>query len=176
MSSRKIRCRWAFCLCAIFLVACFGIDRRGGIVHYAGGEATTGEGRFRTGPLPPSWKGPSLRLKQLVFEDNGIGATIVTDALCGPKFNDAPLPRLARDLFERLDQKKLGAEKWLTLDGRQAVRLEGEGSLDGVPIRMEVVVSKKNFCLYDFVYFAPPDTFQKGWQDFEGYLNGFRVR
>lgn len=164
-----------FLLC-LFIFSCFGIDQRGGIVKYSGEEVYTGRGRFTVGRLPPSWGRPKLRLKQLVYENNAVGATIVTDALCGPKFQDAPLSRLARDLFYRLKDKRMGDERPLTLDGRSALRLQGSGALDGVPIKMDVVVMKKDFCLYDFVYFAPPETFSKGIGDFEGYFHGLKTR
>lgn len=166
--------RWILLL-SLFIFSCLGVDRRGGILKYSGGEVTTGLGRFTVGKLAPSWKGPKIRWKQLIHENDAMGATIVTDALCGPKFQDAPLSRLARDLFDRLENKRLGEEKDFTLDGRRALRLQGSGALDGVPIRMDVVVMKKDFCLYDFVYFAPPETFARGFGDFEGYLNGFKT-
>jgi hypothetical protein len=41
---------------------------------------------------------------------------------------------------------------------------------------MSVAVMKKDFCLYDFSYFAPPETFARGVGDFEGYLRGFQTR
>ncbi len=158
------------------VASCFGTDRRGGVVQYAGGLAITGLGRFEIGKLPPPWKGPRLELKQLVYKNNEIGGTIVTDARCGPKFDDAPVSRLAYDLFERLDNKSIGGMKKMTLDGRAGVRVSGSGSLDGVLLKMDVVVVKKDFCLYDFVYFAPPRSFSNGIKDFEGYLNGFKTQ
>lgn len=156
--------------------SCFGIDRRGGVVKYRDGEAYTGKGRFTVGKLPSPWKGPKIRLKQLVYENDEMGGTIVTDALCGRKFPDAPLSRLAGDLFYNLTEKKFETEKSFILDGRSALRLEGSGSLDGVSIRMDVVVLKKDFCLYDFVYFAPPKSFSGGVKDFEGFFHGFKAR
>ena len=53
--------------------------------------------------------------------------------------------------------------------------LAGGGAVDGVPLKMAVVVMKKDFCLYDFSYFAPPGGFSRGISDFEGYLNGFKT-
>lgn len=162
--------------CLLLLCSCFGLDRSGGIMKYRAGTVKTGTGRFTVPSLPPPWKPPKIRLKQLVHENDSIDGTIVTDALCGPKFDDAPLPRLAKELFQRLQERKITSEKNLTLDGRAALRMQGGGRMDGVPIRMDVVVMKKDFCLYDFVYFAPPATYAQGVGDFEEYLHGFRTR
>ncbi|HSA59533.1 MAG TPA: hypothetical protein VLJ37_07595 [bacterium] len=156
--------------------ACFGIDRRGGITKYNNGTAYTGGGSFDAPRLPAPWKSPKRLLKQLVYENDPIRATIVVDALCGPKYDDAPLNRLARELFQRFQRPKIASERAMTLDGRSALRVDGSGDVDGVPLKMSVAVMKKNFCLYDFSYFAPPETFGRGVNDFEGYLRGFKTR
>ena len=171
-----IKARWAIVLLLLTLCACFGLDRRGGITGYKNGEADAGKARFTVRRLPPPWKEPRRLLKQLVYENDPLAATIVVDALCGPKYDDAPLNRLAAELFQRLDKPKIRSEKTVTLDGRSAVRMDGNGAVDGVPLEMSVVVMKKNFCLYDFSYFAPPQTFSQGKRDFEDFLNGFETR
>ncbi len=145
-------------------------------MKYQEGKVYSGFGRFTVGKLPASWSGPKIRLKQLVFENDSLAATIVTDALCGPKFDDAPLSRLARDLFSHFENRKLGEERSILLDGRSALRLQGNGTLDGVALQMDVVVVKKDFCLYDFVYFSPPASFSRGVRDFEIYFYGFKSR
>lgn len=143
---------------------------------YHAGEVQTGIGKFDVPRLPKPWKEPKIVIKQLVHENDPLQATIVTDALCGPKYDDAPLPRLAREMYQRLQPRQIQSESSFTLDGRQAVRMRGEGAMDGVPMRMEVVAMKKDFCLYDFIYFAPPSSFGAGLKDFETYLYGFRTR
>lgn len=167
--------RWGIVPLLLVVCACFGLDRRGGITNYKNGVAFTGAGRFRVPPLSPPWESPRRLLKQLVYDNDLLEATIVVDALCGPKFDDAPLPRLAQELFQRLQDRRISSQKNFTLDGRAALRMDGTGTIDGVPLRMAVVVMKKDFCLYDFVYFAPPRTFVRGEGDFEGFLDGFRT-
>lgn len=157
-----------------FLFGCFGSDLRGGILRYDQSEVRSGLTRFSVGKLPPGWRS-QLVLKQLVFTNDDLKATLLVDALCGPKFQDGPLKRLAEDFFVQVKDKKIGEERYFSLDGREAVNLEGVGSVDGVPVKMSVVVVKKNFCLYDFVYFAPRADFHKGLKDFETLYHGFRT-
>ncbi len=163
-------------LFVLFCAACFGIDRKGGIIKYREGTVFTALERFQVPSLPNGWKKPKIRLKQLVYENDLLGATLVVDALCGPKFDESPLPRLARDLFDRLQDVQLEKEKFLTLQGRQALELEGRGSLDGVPFGMKVVVMKRDFCLYDFVYFASPSHYREGKKTFEDFIHGTKFR
>ena len=155
----------------------FSVDRRGGIVRYNSRThtASTAQKSLQAGILPDEWSGPKLQLKQLVYHNDDIGGTIVADALCGPKFNDAPLPRLAADLFASIGNAKNGKGRKLVVDGRDAYRLTGAGQVDGVPVMMDAVVYKKNYCLVDAVYFAPPETFGRGISDFEGYFHGLRL-
>jgi hypothetical protein len=170
------KCRWGIAILLLLLCACFGLDRRGGITQYKNGTAYAGAGSFHVPRLPSPWKSPKRLLKQLVYENDPLKATIVVDALCGPKYDDAPLNRLAIELFQRMQRPKIDSERTISLDGRSALRVDGRGDVDGVPLRMAVVVMKKDFCLYDFSYFAPPETFASGVRDFEGYLNGFKTR
>lgn len=171
--------KWFLGIAFIFLFSgCIGfsIDRSGGIVRYKDGEAYTAFGRFKTGALPKGWKNPKIRQKQLVYENDDLGATLLADALCGPKFVDAPLSRLAQDLFDRMEDRRFLKERNISLDHRAAYRITGTGRIDGVSLMMDAVVMKKDFCLYDLVYFAPPGSFAKGMSDFEGFLNGFKTR
>jgi hypothetical protein len=45
--------------------------------------------------------------------------------------------------------------------------------LDGVPMRYDVWVLKKDGCVYDLLYFAPPATFERGLAAFGGLVQGF---
>jgi len=38
------------------------------------------------------------------------------------------------------------------------------------------VVTKKNMCLYDGLYIAPPTLFEDGWGQFVEMVSGFRTR
>src|SRR5579885_1160205 len=113
----------------LVLSACFGIDRSGGIMKYKAGTVYTGTGRFNVPKLPPPWRAPKIKLKQLVHENNDIRAMIVTDALCGPKYDDGPLPKLADELFQKMTDRKTLSQKGLVVAGRGAWRMVGQGRI-----------------------------------------------
>ncbi len=151
------------------------MNRKGGITGYHQGRVRTTNGSFHVGRLPVTWKGPERSLNHLLYKNPSLEATLVVDALCGRKFDDAPLPILARNLFRGLDHAEHGKAKHFLLDGRAALQLDGRGSIDGVPLRMRVVVMKKDFCLYDLMYLAPPRYFDAGLADFMRYVYDLRV-
>ena len=160
----------------LFLASCFGPSQQGGVMNYHNRLARTGAGAFEVGVLPPGWEGPHIRQKQLVYENNATHGTVVVDAQCGEKFVDAPLPRLANDLFSAMEKMTTQPGRIFTLDGRGAFRQQGNGQMDGVPLAMDVVVLKKDLCIYDFIYFAPPKNFERGQKDFEEFFHGFHTR
>lgn len=60
------------------------------------------------------------------------------------------------------------------LAGRDALRTVVEAKLDGVERKNELVVVKKNGCLFDLHYSADPAGFGRGRADFQRVLDGFR--
>jgi len=167
--------RWILLLGVFLIVSCFGRDYRGGIMRYEKGRIFTGTKVFQVTYPPPPWQDPRLHYKEMIHENDRIQGTIVTDALCGPKFEDTPLAMLAKHLFYKLENPHMEPHRYFELEGREAIHVEGKGSMDGIPLRMAVVVLKKNACIYDFVYFAPPDRFREGVKDFENYYRSLKT-
>jgi len=64
----------------------------------------------------------------------------------------------------------------LKLDGRAALIRVDAGLLDGVPVRIGSMVTKKHRCIYDALYIAPPDQFEEGWTAFRQVVDGFQVQ
>jgi hypothetical protein len=57
---------------------------------------------------------------------------------------------------------------------REGLRTIVTATLDGVPRKNELVVVKKNGCLFDLRYSANPERFDQGRKDFERVVGGFR--
>lgn len=60
------------------------------------------------------------------------------------------------------------------LEGRSALRSTVDAKLDGVPITLEVVVLKKDGCLFDLTLISPPSHFELQLPAFERVVKGFR--
>jgi hypothetical protein len=50
------------------------------------------------------------------------------------------------------------------------------GEIYGVGVKLGSMVTKKNACLYDVLYVAPPATFAQGWPAFLALVNGFEAQ
>jgi hypothetical protein len=65
-------------------------------------------------------------------------------------------------------------EETVPFDRREARHTVMKAKLDGVPLVWDAYVMKKNGCVYDMVYVAPPDRFEEGTAAFERFAQGFR--
>lgn len=61
----------------------------------------------------------------------------------------------------------------MELIGREALRTRVQAELDGVPVSLELVVVKKNGCLFDLSYVSPPRAFEAGIPAFDQVVAGF---
>jgi hypothetical protein len=63
----------------------------------------------------------------------------------------------------------------IPFDRREAMHTLLRAKLDGVPMRYDIYVMKKDGCVYDLVYVAGPDRFAEGAKDFERFALGLRT-
>lgn len=130
----------------------------GGLSWACGGPQFTGrvyrdeEVAFRLGPIPPGLVQLKTGDARLAFRNDEAGTTWAIKARCGLDGDDVPLDALVKHLFLHFTDRKELQKKHFTLDGRAALLVEMEASLDGVMQRFIVVVTKKDSCVYDFVH------------------------
>ena len=67
------------------------------------------------------------------------------------------------------------SQQLVPLDGREALRSRHTAKLDGVPVELELVVLKKDGCVFDFTYVAPPGQAEARMPDFDALLAGFHA-
>ncbi len=65
------------------------------------------------------------------------------------------------------------AETDETFLGRAALRTVVQARLDGVPMMLEILVAKKDGCLFDLHYTARPESYEAGRGAFVAVTNGF---
>ncbi len=63
----------------------------------------------------------------------------------------------------------------IPFDGREALHGRLTAKLDGVPMGYDLFVLRKDGCIYDFVYVAPPARVAEGVPGFEHFVQGFHT-
>ena len=66
-------------------------------------------------------------------------------------------------------ERDIESQSTIPFDGREALHTVLRAKLDGVPMHYDVFVMKKDGCVYDLVYVAPPCQFAAGARDFERF-------
>jgi hypothetical protein len=150
---------------ALVLASCAG-------GRFEAGVYRNGETAYRIGALDSSWLRFDLSGSNLAFR-NRAGGSILVNATC-QGIKDVPLDVLVNQALIGVDQKhELGRERF-TLDGREALRARLAGTLDGVPLDLDLVVLKKDNCTYDLELVAGDQEFPSRDEEFWRFVQGFQ--
>jgi hypothetical protein len=150
---------------------------RGGS-HFDGVEYRDDQVAFRLGPVPPGSHPLRANDALLAFDNARVGSTIAISARCSLESDDIPLRALVAHLFLQLTDRKVLAEREFHLDGRSALEVEQDASLDGVSRHFVVVVVKKDGCVYDLWHIdrgGDAPELVEARADFRAMVAGFRV-
>ena len=95
-----------------------------------------------------------------------IYGAIYIDSNCKQKFEDRPLKDSYLSLTQGITTGRPIQQNKRIIDDREALFSVQNGVIDGITVRLASVVLSKDECLYDFLYIAPPEDFDKGLKDF----------
>ena len=133
-----------------------------GVIH-------KGDVSVRFGAAPSGWRGIRIDGADLAFRDDAHGGSVLVDVHCGERDGDAPLSVLTEHLIMGTTDRSIESDSTIPFDGREAMRTTLTAKLDGVPMRYDIFVMKKDGCVHDVVYVAPPAQFAEGDLDFQRF-------
>jgi hypothetical protein len=160
----------------ILLIMLLGLPATAGCrrVSFEGSVFSKKEVRYRVGELPGYWHRVYLKDNDLAFTELDTGRALSVNSTC-EGHDDPPLPVLTRHLLMGFTEREEQSQQLISLDGREALRSRYTAKLDGVPVELELVVLKKDGCVFDFTYVAPPGQAEARMADFEALLAGFHA-
>jgi hypothetical protein len=141
--------------------------------NFQGNVFETDELAFRLRTVPPAWRRIEADGVLLAFRDDEGLASVAVNGRCGKDGDDVPLQALTHHLFLYFSDREIHEQRRVPLDGREALYTDLTATLDGVEKRYTVVVLKKNGCVYDFMYVAPPSAPADGHDRFTTFVRGF---
>ena len=107
------------------------------------------------------------------FFSDSVGGVIEANATCRDDADAAPLRALTRQLLIGYTDRNVESQDKVSLDEREALHTRVDAKLDGVPMTLDLYVMKRNGCIFDLSYAAPPDAFARGAADFQRFVDGF---
>ena len=115
---------------------------------------------FKANHVDMAWKN--------VRNGNSISYLTECDSSTDPSLN-----HITQSILNSFEKPKLMSRNRVRYNGRSALRTKVVGEVDGVPSMFDVVVLKKNNCIYIFTYVALTETFNGDIESFNSFLNGF---
>jgi hypothetical protein len=134
-----------------------------------------GDLRIALGPVPPDWQRVRVEGADLAFRDQPRQGSTLLGVRCHQRDDDAPLTVLTNHLIMGTTDREVQSQETVPFDGREALHTLMQAKLDGVPMQYDIYVMKKDGCVYDLVYVAPPDKYSAGAADFERFARGLHA-
>lgn len=110
-----------------------------------------------------------------VWQNPATGHAIAVLSECS-ETHDPSLSALEEETLQALNNHRITKSFNFSFQERDALRSSVEGSLDGIPVRMEIMTFKKNSCNYTLTYMGRTQGFVNSLPAFEKFLQGFQVR
>jgi hypothetical protein len=166
-SSAESRSRFGFLLALVALGSTSCAGRR-----FEAGVYRDSRTAYRIGSLDAAWSRFDLSGSNLAFRHPSGGSILINSTCEGIK--DVPLEVLVNQSLFGVEQKHELEREGFTLDGRAAIRVRLTGALDGVAVHLDLVILKKDDCVYDLELVAGERAFPASDQDFWRFAQGFQ--
>jgi len=132
------------------------------------------EATYRFAQPGAGWAPLKQKGVQVAWFNAGLDAAILLDSQC-ERHGDSTLEQFTDHLRIDFRQWEVLSQETVPLIGRDAVHTVVLASIDGGrQTQLELYVTKKNGCLFDLQYIAPPGTFARGQADFARVVAGFQ--
>ncbi len=116
------------------------------------------------------WTQKNDERSDYVFENKKDGRVLLSNSFC-KEFQDEALDELAKKTFRGMGKFTQQSGDYTTFHNREAYRLEGQGSVDGVKVGLKILNTRRNNCYFDFVAISPLATSPQNSKDFDAFLN-----
>jgi len=128
---------------------------------------------YQVGRLGEGWRIAHVEGTAVGFYSARVGGVIEANATCRDDADPAPLKALTHQLLIGYTERRMLAQETVPLAAREALHSVVAARLDGVPIVLDLYVLKKNGCVFDLSFVAPPETRALGAADFARFVAGF---
>jgi hypothetical protein len=129
----------------------------------------------------------SSEISDAVYQSRKTASTISINSACRPPSPNGDdkqdLRSVTNLLFLGLSDITLRSERGIDVQGSTGLETTVRGKLSVSPrsgskeeVTLRTVVVKKNGCVYDLVYLAPPSHFQTNLNDFTQFVASLRLR
>jgi len=132
------------------------------------------EATYSFGMPGDGWQPLKQKDTQVVWFNTDLDAVILLDSQC-ESHGDSDLMQFTDHLRIDFRQWDVKSQEVVKMNSRDALNTVVVASIDGGPQKqLELYVTKKNGCLFDLEYVAPPASFERGRAAFARVVAGFK--
>jgi hypothetical protein len=107
------------------------------------------------------------------WQSQKTGNTIGFISECGT--TAVPLSQLENDVLSNLDNTNSLSNNKISFNDREAIETTIKGQVDGVKIKLALLVFRKSECSYTITYVGKEQNFDAESKLYSDFLNGFKV-
>ncbi len=89
--------------------------------------------------------------------------------------NDISLQSIQNESFSALSEVNVTNTQSATFNDRESLQTEADAAIDGVPIKISLIIFKKNGCNYTLTYAGRKEKFAQNQPEFKKFAKEFRV-
>ena len=130
---------------------------------------------YKVKPPSAGWSEVKVAGSDAAWVHEKSHASLMVNALCEGS-EDAPLTALTNHLLFGTTDREFIKQEEVMVSRRAGLETTANFKLDGVPRRMKALVVKKDGCVYDIVYAAPPESFDQGLAGYDSVRANFDVQ
>lgn len=88
--------------------------------------------------------------------------------------SDPPLDNIVAGVVAGVSELKIESREVIEIQGREGRRVLATGNVDGVPSAIDLLVFKRNFCIYILTYAGVKNSFPANRDEFTKFVQGFK--
>ena len=158
----------------VVIVTMLGAGCWGNVGTYVERRFTDDHVNYTTGDPGDQWTRVVLESTNVAWHNPALAAGILVNSHCeGVK--DAPLEGLTGELMMGSTEREVLSQTLKPFAGREALETIALAKIDGVPRQRALFVLKKDGCVYDVVYDAPPQRFEAGLAAYRRVRDGIEI-
>jgi hypothetical protein len=96
------------------------------------------------------WEKISPNFSDMAFRNSNSQSIIFINSICD-KYIEVDLNHLTDNILQGIENLKIEEKKEIMFADRKALRIDANGTFDGVPTFLDFLTLRKNNCVYDFV-------------------------
>ncbi len=125
--------------------------------------------------VSPEWVAYKDESSDYVYAHKKNGSILLSNSFC-KEFQEEHLETLALKTFKIVDHFNINRKESTMFKNREAYRMEGTGTVDGVQVSLMILNTRRNNCYFDFVSINPLPARVSQGPEFDNFLESVEFK